>query len=188
MQEAKIPVGARRLILDHIKRRSAFENSISGEMDEFRVFEEVIIKPVFQAYLIPGVYYAPEVSLNILSIGLINQGFEVVTEGDRYRLEYMFKDSTGNMLDLNKLRNMQNSFIEDYFESLNQNRVEKKDEMARVLFVLGLSGEGSGGGVRVEEKAGKNMGSRVGVVEWTGVEGSGGKDAGGKIGLEMNSS
>nr|GEX76380.1 ARID DNA-binding domain-containing protein [Tanacetum cinerariifolium] len=35
-----------------------------------------------------------------------------------------------NMLDLNKLRDMQNSFIEDYFEVLNQNRVEKKDEMA----------------------------------------------------------
>nr|GEW69811.1 ARID DNA-binding domain-containing protein [Tanacetum cinerariifolium] len=67
----------------------------------------------------------------MLSIDLLNQqGFEVVTEEDRYRLEYMFKDSTENMIDLNKLRNMQNSFIEDYFEGLNQNRVEKKDEMA----------------------------------------------------------
>nr|GFA62680.1 ARID DNA-binding domain-containing protein [Tanacetum cinerariifolium] len=37
------------------------------------------------------------------------------------------------MLDLNKLRNMQNNFIEDYFEGLNQNRVEKKDEMARFV-------------------------------------------------------
>ncbi|GJV34050.1 ARID DNA-binding domain-containing protein [Tanacetum coccineum] len=95
---------------------------------------EVIIKPVFQAYLIPGVYFAPEVSLNILSIDLLNQqGFEVVSDGDRYRLEYMFRESTGNMLDLNKLRNMQNTFIEDYFEGLNQNRFEKKDEMARFV-------------------------------------------------------
>ncbi|GJW89852.1 hypothetical protein Tco_0167405 [Tanacetum coccineum] len=95
---------------------------------------EVIIKPVFQAYLIPGVYFAPEVSLNILSIDLLNQqGFEVVSDGDRYRLEYMFRESTGNMLDLNKLRNMQNTSIEDYFEGLNKNRFEKKDEMARFV-------------------------------------------------------
>ncbi|GJZ22099.1 ARID DNA-binding domain-containing protein [Tanacetum coccineum] len=46
---------------------------------------EVIIKPVFQAYLIPRVYFAPEVSLNILSIDLLNQqGFEVVSDGDRF--------------------------------------------------------------------------------------------------------
>nr|GEW69812.1 ARID DNA-binding domain-containing protein [Tanacetum cinerariifolium] len=116
------------------------ENFLVSKLEKQKKFlftygmEEVIIKPVFQAYLIPGVYYAPEVSLNILSIDLLNQqGFEVVTEGDRYRLEYMFKDSTGNMLDLNKLRNMQNSFIEDYFEGVNQNRVEKKDEMARFV-------------------------------------------------------
>ncbi|GKE57116.1 hypothetical protein Tco_1496301 [Tanacetum coccineum] len=85
-------------------------------------------------FLVPGVYFAPEVSLNILSIDLLNQqGFEVVSDGDRYRLEYMFRESTGNMLDLNKLRNMKNTFIEDYFEGLNQNRFEKKDEMARFV-------------------------------------------------------
>ncbi|GJV49020.1 ARID DNA-binding domain-containing protein [Tanacetum coccineum] len=93
---------------------------------------EVIIKPVFQAYLIPGVFFALEVSLNILSIDLLNQqGFEVVSDGDRYGLEYMFKESTGNIIDLNKLRQMQNSFIENYFEGLNQNQDTKKDEMAR---------------------------------------------------------
>ncbi|GJY10776.1 ARID DNA-binding domain-containing protein [Tanacetum coccineum] len=93
---------------------------------------EVIIKPVFQAYLIRGVYFAPEVSLNILSIDLLNQqGFEVVSDGDRYRLECMFKESTGNIIDLNTLRQMQNSFIENYFEGLNQNQDTKKDEMAR---------------------------------------------------------
>ncbi|GJY21412.1 ARID DNA-binding domain-containing protein [Tanacetum coccineum] len=44
-----------------------------------------------------------------------------------------FWESTGNMLDLNKLRNMQNTSIEDYFEGLNKNRFEKKDEMARFV-------------------------------------------------------
>nr|GFA23630.1 ARID DNA-binding domain-containing protein [Tanacetum cinerariifolium] len=94
---------------------------------------EVIIKPVFQAYLIPGVYFAPEVSLNILSIDLLKQqGFEVVSDGDRYKLEYMFKEPTGNILDLNKLRQMQNNFLEDYFEGLDENQDRKKDEMVRV--------------------------------------------------------
>nr|GEV56652.1 ARID DNA-binding domain-containing protein [Tanacetum cinerariifolium] len=94
---------------------------------------EVIIKPVFQAYLIPGVYFAPEVSLNKLSIDLLKQqGFDVVSDGDRYRLEYMFKEPTGNILDLNKLRQMQNNFLEDYFEGLDENQDRKKDDMVRV--------------------------------------------------------
>nr|GFA35955.1 ARID DNA-binding domain-containing protein [Tanacetum cinerariifolium] len=94
---------------------------------------EVIIKPVFQAYLIPGVYFAPEVSLNTLFIDLLKQqGFEVVSDGDRYRLEYMFKEPTGNILDLNKLRQMQNNFLEDYFEGLDENQDREKDEMVRV--------------------------------------------------------
>ncbi|GJX39903.1 ARID DNA-binding domain-containing protein [Tanacetum coccineum] len=60
-----------------------------------------------------------------------DQGFEVVSDGDRYRLEYMFKESTGNILDLNKLRKMQSSFIENYFEGLNQNQDTRKYEMVR---------------------------------------------------------
>ncbi|GJZ09793.1 ARID DNA-binding domain-containing protein, partial [Tanacetum coccineum] len=63
---------------------------------------------------------------------LKQQGFEVVSEGDRYRLEYMFKEPTGNILDLNKLRQMQNNFLEDYFEGLNENKDGKKDEMVRI--------------------------------------------------------
>nr|GEW87122.1 ARID DNA-binding domain-containing protein [Tanacetum cinerariifolium] len=79
------------------------------------------------------VYFAPEVSLNILSIDLLKQqGFEVMSDGDRYRLEYMFKEPTGNILDLNKLRQMQNNFLEDYFEGLDENQDRKKDEMVRV--------------------------------------------------------
>ncbi|GJZ09794.1 hypothetical protein Tco_0544077 [Tanacetum coccineum] len=46
-----------------------------------------------------------------------------------YRLEYMFKEPTGNILDLNKLRQMQNNFLEDYFEGLNEIRgMERTDE------------------------------------------------------------
>nr|GEW06059.1 ARID DNA-binding domain-containing protein [Tanacetum cinerariifolium] len=63
---------------------------------------------------------------------LKQQGFEVVSDGDRYRLEYMFKEPTRNTLDLNKLRQMQNNFLEDYFEGLDENQDRKKDEMVRV--------------------------------------------------------
>nr|GFA91460.1 ARID DNA-binding domain-containing protein [Tanacetum cinerariifolium] len=63
---------------------------------------------------------------------LKQQGFEVVSDGDRYRLEYMFKEPIGNILDLNKLRQMQNNFLEDYFECLDENQDRKKDEMVRV--------------------------------------------------------
>ncbi|GJV98878.1 ARID DNA-binding domain-containing protein [Tanacetum coccineum] len=64
------------------------ENFLVSNLDKQKKFlftygmGEVIIKPVFQAYLIPGVYFAPEVSLNVLSIDLLNQqGFEVVSDG-----------------------------------------------------------------------------------------------------------
>nr|GEZ29377.1 ARID DNA-binding domain-containing protein [Tanacetum cinerariifolium] len=44
---------------------------------------EVVIKNDNQGYLIPGVHYAPEVTLNILSIDLLHkQGFETFVEED----------------------------------------------------------------------------------------------------------
>ncbi|GJT11430.1 ARID DNA-binding domain-containing protein [Tanacetum coccineum] len=78
------------------------ENFLVKELEEQKKFlftygmGEVIIKNDCQAYLIPGVYFAPEITLNILSINLLKQqGFEVLFEEERYRLEYMFKESTG---------------------------------------------------------------------------------------------
>ncbi|GKA64739.1 ARID DNA-binding domain-containing protein [Tanacetum coccineum] len=51
---------------------------------------EVLIKDDGQGYLVPGVYYAPEVTLNILSMDLLEkQGFEIKYDGNRCILVYM---------------------------------------------------------------------------------------------------
>ncbi|GJT18880.1 ARID DNA-binding domain-containing protein [Tanacetum coccineum] len=47
-------------------------------------------------------------------------------------LSIQFKEPIGNILDLNKLRQMKNNFLEDYFEGLNENKDGKKDEMVRI--------------------------------------------------------
>ncbi|GJS19187.1 hypothetical protein Tco_0447819 [Tanacetum coccineum] len=112
------------------------ENFLVKELEEQKKFlftygmGEVIIKNDCQAYLIPGVYFAPEITLNILSINLLKQqGFEVLFEEERYRLEYMFKESTGNKLDLNRLRQKQNQYLDVYFERLDESQNRKKEEM-----------------------------------------------------------
>ncbi|GJY11150.1 ARID DNA-binding domain-containing protein [Tanacetum coccineum] len=57
---------------------------------------EVLIENGEGTYMIPGVHYAPEVTLNILSIDLLRQqGFEISSNEDRCTLAYMFKDKRG---------------------------------------------------------------------------------------------
>ncbi|GKF78068.1 ARID DNA-binding domain-containing protein, partial [Tanacetum coccineum] len=86
---------------------------------------EIWIKNENHTYLIPGVHYAPEVTLNVLSINLLQQqGFEIIFEGDRCILEYMFKDKKGQNLDLDKMRHMHNSYMEDYYESLDKEKAD----------------------------------------------------------------
>nr|GEU64783.1 bulb-type lectin domain-containing protein [Tanacetum cinerariifolium] len=73
-----------------------------------------------------GVHYAREVTLNILSIDLLEkQGFEILYDDDRCSLEYMFKEQKGQNLDENKLRQMHNKYLEDYFESLDREDTKK---------------------------------------------------------------
>nr|GEX82790.1 ARID DNA-binding domain-containing protein [Tanacetum cinerariifolium] len=93
---------------------------------------EVWIKNDSHTYLIPGVHYAPEITLNILSMNLLQQqGFEIIFEGDKCILEYMFKDKQGQNLDVDKMRQMHNNYLEDYFDSLDRERANKEGEMAR---------------------------------------------------------
>ncbi|GKA71388.1 ARID DNA-binding domain-containing protein [Tanacetum coccineum] len=85
---------------------------------------EVLIKDDGQGYLVPGVYYAPEVTLNILSMDLLEkQGFEIKYDGNRCILVYMFNNKEKQKFDEDRMRTMQNKYLEDYFESLT-----KKDE------------------------------------------------------------
>nr|GEU50926.1 ARID DNA-binding domain-containing protein [Tanacetum cinerariifolium] len=85
-------------------------------------------------YLIPGVHYAPEITLNILSINMLKQqGFKIIFEGDRCTLEYMFKNQQGQNMDVDKMRQRHNDYLDDYFESLDKERADKEGEMARFV-------------------------------------------------------
>ncbi|GKB27691.1 ARID DNA-binding domain-containing protein [Tanacetum coccineum] len=81
---------------------------------------EVVINNGDKGYLIPGVSYAPEVTLNILSLELLErQGFEIVYEHNSCRLVYMFKDPKVQNFNEDRLRVMHNKYLEEYFESLD---------------------------------------------------------------------
>ncbi|GJT96921.1 ARID DNA-binding domain-containing protein [Tanacetum coccineum] len=81
---------------------------------------EVMIKYGEGTYEIPGVYYTPEVTLNILSKELLRkQGFEIIWSGDRCSLVYMFKDKQGRNINIDKLREQHNTYLEDYFDMID---------------------------------------------------------------------
>ncbi|GKC27290.1 ARID DNA-binding domain-containing protein [Tanacetum coccineum] len=85
-------------------------------------------------YLIPGVHYAPEITLNILSINLLKQqGFEIIFEGDKCTLEYMFKNQQGQNMDVDKMRQRHNDYLDDYFESLDKEKTDREKEMPRFV-------------------------------------------------------
>ncbi|GJZ81229.1 ARID DNA-binding domain-containing protein [Tanacetum coccineum] len=66
---------------------------------------EVVVINGNERYLIPGVYYAPEVTLNILSIEqLERQGIDIIYEDNTCRLIYMFKDPKDHKFNEDKLR------------------------------------------------------------------------------------
>nr|GEV16993.1 protein kinase-like domain-containing protein [Tanacetum cinerariifolium] len=115
------------------------ENFIVDKLDDQKQFQftygmgEVMIKIDGQGYLIPGVHYAPEVTLNIISIDLLEkQAFEILYDDDRCSLEYMFKEQKGQNLDENKLRQMQNKYLKDYFESLDREDTSMEEDWIRI--------------------------------------------------------
>nr|GEW29375.1 ARID DNA-binding domain-containing protein [Tanacetum cinerariifolium] len=81
-----------------------------------------------------GVHYAPEITLNILSMNLLKQqGFEIKFKEDRCTLEYMFKDQHRQNFDVNMMRKRHNDYLDDYFESLDSERTERKEEVPRFV-------------------------------------------------------
>nr|GEY75381.1 ARID DNA-binding domain-containing protein [Tanacetum cinerariifolium] len=63
----------------------------------------------------------PEITLNILSLGLLRkQGFEISSNGDRCTLAYMFKDKRGKDINLDRMREQHNNYLEDYFDALDR--------------------------------------------------------------------
>ncbi|GJT65281.1 ARID DNA-binding domain-containing protein [Tanacetum coccineum] len=89
---------------------------------------EVLIENGEGTYMIPGVHYAPEVTLNILSIGLLRQqGFEISSNEDRCTLAYMFKDKRGKDINLDRMREQHNNYLEDYFDALDRSANIKRE-------------------------------------------------------------
>ncbi|GJS24451.1 ARID DNA-binding domain-containing protein [Tanacetum coccineum] len=109
------------------------EKFIANKLDDQKKFlftyglGEVVINNGDKGYLIPGVSYAPEVTLNILSLELLEkQGFEIMYENNTCSLVYMFKDPKGQSFNEDKLRIMHNKHLEEYFESLDRSTKQNK--------------------------------------------------------------
>ncbi|GJY22665.1 ARID DNA-binding domain-containing protein [Tanacetum coccineum] len=94
---------------------------------------EVLIEDGGQGFIVPGVHYAPEVTLNILSIDLLEkQGFEVKYDGNRCTLSYMFNNKEIQIFDEDKMRTMQNKYLEDYFESITKKDEDLEQDLVRI--------------------------------------------------------
>nr|GEX72606.1 ARID DNA-binding domain-containing protein [Tanacetum cinerariifolium] len=91
---------------------------------------EALIENGDRTYMIPGVHYAPEITLNILSLELLRQqGFGILSNGDRCTLAYMFKDKRGKNINIDRMREQHNNYLEDYFDALDRSaNIERKIE------------------------------------------------------------
>ncbi|GKB86660.1 ARID DNA-binding domain-containing protein [Tanacetum coccineum] len=66
------------------------------------------------------VHYAPEVTLNILSMDLLEkQGYEIKYDGNRCSLTYMFNDKEHQIFNEDRMRTLHNQYLENYFGSLD---------------------------------------------------------------------
>nr|GEY36947.1 ARID DNA-binding domain-containing protein [Tanacetum cinerariifolium] len=85
------------------------------------------------SHIIPGVYYAPEVTLNILSQEqLEKQGFQVTYDGNRCSLSLMFKDKEIKRFDEDRLGRMHNHYMQEYFESISKEGEELEQDTINI--------------------------------------------------------
>ncbi|GKA57948.1 ARID DNA-binding domain-containing protein [Tanacetum coccineum] len=81
---------------------------------------DIYIKDDGHGYLVPGVHYAPEVTLNILSMDLLEkQGYEIKYDGNRCSLTYMFNNKEHQIFNEDRMRTLHNQYLENYFGSLD---------------------------------------------------------------------
>nr|GEZ29290.1 ARID DNA-binding domain-containing protein [Tanacetum cinerariifolium] len=116
-------------------KESFMVNKLDNQMKLLFTYRigEVVIKDGGQEYLIPGVHYASEVTLNILSIDLLEkQGFEITYENNRCSLDYMFNNTKSQKLDEDRMRTMQNQYLEDYFESLAKKYASTEEDLIQI--------------------------------------------------------
>nr|GEW52233.1 ARID DNA-binding domain-containing protein [Tanacetum cinerariifolium] len=94
---------------------------------------EVLIKEGDKGLIVPGVFYAPDVTLNILSLELLEkQGFEVKYDGNRCTMSYMFKDKEIRTFDEDRMRKKQNQYLQDYFESITKKEEGMEQDLVRI--------------------------------------------------------
>ncbi|GKC27177.1 ARID DNA-binding domain-containing protein [Tanacetum coccineum] len=94
---------------------------------------EILIEANGKSHIIPGVYYAPEVTLNILSLELLEkQGFQVNYDGNRCSLTLMFKDKEIKRFDEDRLRRMQNHYLQKYFKSTTKEEEGLEQDIVRI--------------------------------------------------------
>nr|GEV45069.1 ARID DNA-binding domain-containing protein [Tanacetum cinerariifolium] len=94
---------------------------------------ETLIEANGKSHIILGVYYAPEVTLNILSLELLEkQGFQVTYDGNRCNLSLMFKDKEIKIFDEDRLRRMHNHYMQEYFESIPKEGEGLKQDTVRI--------------------------------------------------------
>nr|GEY02297.1 ARID DNA-binding domain-containing protein [Tanacetum cinerariifolium] len=92
---------------------------------------EVLIEDGGQGYLVPGA--APEVTMNILSMDLLEkQGFEIKYDSNRCTLVYMFNNKETQNFDEDRMRTIQNKYLEDYFESLIKKDEGMEEDLIRI--------------------------------------------------------
>ncbi|GJV49842.1 hypothetical protein Tco_1440054 [Tanacetum coccineum] len=83
-----------------------------------------------QGYLYTGYALCLEVTLNILSMDLLEkQGFEITYENNRCSLGYMFNNTKNQKLDEDRMRTMHNKYLEDYFESLAKKDTSSEEDL-----------------------------------------------------------
>nr|GEZ12101.1 ARID DNA-binding domain-containing protein [Tanacetum cinerariifolium] len=98
---------------------------------------ETLIEANGKSHIIPGVYYALEVTLNILSLELLKkQGFQVTYDGNRCSLSLMFKGKEIKRFDEDRLRRMHNHYMQEYFESIPKEGEGLKQDTVRIKWNL----------------------------------------------------
>nr|GFD14385.1 hypothetical protein [Tanacetum cinerariifolium] len=61
-----------------------------------------------------------ETAVAIPSLPEPKQGFEISSNGDRCTLAYIFKDRRGKNINLDRMREQRNNYLEDYFDALDR--------------------------------------------------------------------
>nr|GEW22754.1 ARID DNA-binding domain-containing protein [Tanacetum cinerariifolium] len=108
----------------------------SGESEVFECDKSTIIKragiPPRDLRILGPVFSN---SCNILGEVLIKDGNKgyLIPGGNGCTLQYMFKNQQGQNLDIDKMRQRHNDFLDDYFESLDTERIDGEGEESRFV-------------------------------------------------------